>query len=333
MSLIFTNIGTANDTSIGPSVALSGVTVPADSLIIVVVSEYAVGIGATGGSLSDSVNGSYTSGTPIGNNNNPALYGFGNYFYFSNSVALSSASITYTKNTIGAKASISAFYVVGANLIDSAVTASTFGSSNSNPLFTLTSGTPSIANEAFVAIITDDAGNAWFGQDSGDGWGAPPNATSATGTFGSIAGGSQTNTGTGTKSFSPANSGLVTVNYASWILGFETAIKSSKIVSYSTASPQLAASKITSYATASPELPVSKLTSYAVLNPQLSLSKLVGYAILTPLTLTGLAATGQVGTMTVSIGVHQTGVYGTGEAGQPTATATSLYQPTIYIVT
>jgi len=222
--IIVTNIGTASNTS-GATVTLTGVTVPAGALIFVVAVEYIGGTNTTGGSISDATNGSYTAGTALPNGDNPSYVqyrGFGRYYYFPNSGALSGATITYTKNSNNAQAAISAFYATGilaTSPLDTAVTASNSDSPSTNPLFTLTSGTPSVAGELMVAVVTTDA-TGWFVQDTGHGWAVPPISVYTGGT-GEINGGTQVNTGTGTKSFSPGNNSGQARNYAAWVLGFK----------------------------------------------------------------------------------------------------------------
>jgi len=212
--VITTNIGTNSNTS-GATVTLTGVTVPAGAMIFVVTDEY---ISSVGGTLADTVN-TYTAGTAIANENN-AGYGFGKYFYVLNCVALNNGTITYTKSTSGDTALISAFYVTGiatSSALDTAVTSTAYGSGT----ISLTSGTPAVAGELFVAFATSyDAYKNWFTQDTTHGWATPPTAVNSTSHH--IDGGTQVNTGTGTKIFAPSGSDVNT-HYAAWILGFEPA--------------------------------------------------------------------------------------------------------------
>ena len=226
---VITNIGTNLNNS-GATLTITGVTVPAGALIFVGICEYASGDNTTGGTVADGVNaGNYAAGTALANGDNPSYIqyrGFGRYHYIANSSALSSATITYTKNTSGSAAVMSAFYVTGiaaVSPLDTAVSASNNDSTSTNPLFTLTSGTPSVSGELFVALVTTDGGS-WFAQDTANSWATPPvlvyNTLNGTG---QVAGGTQINAGTGTKAFAPGNTSGASRNWAAWVLGFKPA--------------------------------------------------------------------------------------------------------------
>lgn len=176
-----TNLGTNSITGSGSSVTITGVTVPAGSLI--------VGIGtendgtSTGGTIKDGTNGNYTGPAASGNVNNTAGAVWTGLFYFPNSASLSSATITYTLAAAlsgSNSATLSACYITGAltvSPLDTVVTATAFGVSNSP---SVTSGAPS-ATDMLIGWAVQ-ASNNTFSQDSTHGWAAPPNAISGTGT-------------------------------------------------------------------------------------------------------------------------------------------------------
>jgi hypothetical protein len=210
-----TNINAATGNT-GATLTLTGVTVPTGSLIVVVVAEF--NFTSTLGSVSDGLN-TYSLAASQSPNNSAANGVFG-VFYAFNAGGLSSGTITYTRNASGVDAYVSAFYatnVAASSPIDANVTKTGFGAVNSP---TLTSGTPGQAGELFVAAMTFlGAGGIGFTQDTTNGWAAPPAATSV---FDNqmVAGGSQVNAGTGTKTFHPTTTGTSPAT-ASVILGFK----------------------------------------------------------------------------------------------------------------
>ena len=173
VALTATNIGTATSSS-GATCALTGVTVPAGSLIMVCINSYE----ALGGSCSDSLNGTYTFGASqiLGGGGS----GYQQVFYFANSAALSSGTITFTKKTIGSVVTISAFYVTGAQAlapIDPAVTASTGLANTSSP--SITSGVPSSDFELIVGMLAV-TGDAAITYTQASGFSTPPVEASQT---------------------------------------------------------------------------------------------------------------------------------------------------------
>jgi hypothetical protein len=200
-----TNIGTNNSAGVS-TVTLAGVTVPAGSLIIVEVIDASSTIG---GSVSDGVNTYTASGGVF--LNNVSTNGFMRTWFAPNA-SLSAGTITYTLQATTA-ASISAIYssnIITSSPLDSAVTATAFGSSTTP---TVTSGTPASTGELFVAGIGE--GGSTFTQDSGHGWTSPPNVDSNN----NVAGGKQVNAGTGTKIFAPTLGASTT--WAVNVLGFK----------------------------------------------------------------------------------------------------------------
>ena len=202
-----TNIGTAASNS-GPTCALTGVNAPAGSMIVVCVN---VDDGTHGGSCSDSVNGSYTFGTQqlLGGGSN----GYGQFFYFPNSSALSGATITYTKASSGSYVAMSVFYVTGARStspIDTATVATAAGTSTSP---SVTSGVPTSQYELMIGFLAFD-GNGGGSYTQASGFSTPPNLVSAafpSSLTGVAAGGNELNTSKSAVTFNPTITG--SVNY------------------------------------------------------------------------------------------------------------------------
>lgn len=203
MAISVTNIGIYNANSLATTATITIPVggVPSGSLIVLAASELAAYV--AGGSAADTNNTPYSSIAHVS-----YATTFFQQFYFQNAAALVSGNtITYTKQS-PIQTLLSAFYATGiatSGVLDTAVTAS--GTT------TVTSGTPSIAGELFVALagvhaITSTGGT--YVQDTGNGWSAPYSTSNAS--YGPtsknlIGGGNQVNSGTGTKTFAPT--GLV----------------------------------------------------------------------------------------------------------------------------
>ncbi len=120
----------------GATISLSNLTVPAGVLIVVLTAEATSG---SAGTLADGGSNTWstaTSGAMSG------AAGFGTFFYVANCNAINNGLITYTRQTSGRSASLTAFYVTGiatSTPLDTAVTATTAVNS-ATP--TVTSGTP-----------------------------------------------------------------------------------------------------------------------------------------------------------------------------------------------
>lgn len=217
-AITLTSIGTNSNTS-GATLAITGVTVPANALVVVVVVEYNSSVGI--GTVADGVNsGNYSSFTAL-NPNGSAYDGYGNIFYYQNSSAIVSGTITYTKASTGS-AVMSAFYATGVatvSAVDSAVTTSVTGVVVSGSVTSLTSGTPTSSGNLFVGVLFQGASVSSYTQDTGNGWAVPP--ISIVGTNAAVSGGTQVNSGVSTKTFQPSVSGLS--YYASEIVGFKAA--------------------------------------------------------------------------------------------------------------
>ena len=167
-------------------------TVPAGALIVVLVAENA----GTIGTMADATNGSYAAATSASFNSAADV---GGVFYFANSTALSSVTLTYTKHTSGSSVAMSAFYVTGmatSSVLDAAVTASVTGSSTSP---SVTGGTPGALNELIVGAAFCTGAPAYT---QASGFATPPNSVSISTTL-TAAGGDQFVTGGGATTFAP----------------------------------------------------------------------------------------------------------------------------------
>lgn len=224
MAISVTSIGTNANTS-GTTVAISGASVPAGALIVAAATDSS--ISSVFGYCADSVNGSYASITQAWLDNSESR-GFGQVFYFENSAALSSAALTYTKDSNNSKALISALYATGiatTSALDSAVTASAYGVSVGPSSFS--SGTPSQTGELFVGWMSYLLNNSSlsFNQDTTDGWtstgGLATVGTTGPGTQSTGGGGNQVNAGGGTIKFNPSDTNAQ--SWAAFIVGFKAA--------------------------------------------------------------------------------------------------------------
>lgn len=210
MTISVTTIGQTTNGGSQPTFTLTA-TVPAGALIIVNVTDS----GGTS-SVTDTAGNSYTEITPIGGTPNPINH----LFYCSNCLALSGGTITYHKVSSGSFATMIAAYATGiANaVLDPAVTVSqTNNGSSTDPVYTLTSGVPSVAGELFISEFQSNFGANEWRIDTGNGW-----------TQISFQGGSngiaylsyQVNAGTGTKKQQPGNPFHVGTSLSGYIIGF-----------------------------------------------------------------------------------------------------------------
>lgn len=204
MSISVTNLGVASN-SAGGTLALTGLTVPAGSLIVVIAAEEN-GTGANG-SVSDGTNNYSVANTASGF----GAVGSGRVF-FAPAAALTNGTITYTKGGPAiSNTCLSAFYATGiaqSSPLDSAVTATGSGGSNAGTTtINITSGTPKQYGELFVGCYMAVNAPPTFTLDAGDGWATPPNKTNTGVT--AVAGGSQVNgaTSLATVAFKPTQSG------------------------------------------------------------------------------------------------------------------------------
>jgi hypothetical protein len=206
-----TSIGT-NQNVAGATLTLTGVTVPAGSLIVVVVAET-----GGGGTVADGVNTYSTATNQVDAQLTTILT-----IFFAPNATLSAGTITYTKAVSGDATNISAFYssnILTASPQDAAVTASASSTTNTP---SVTSGTPAQSGELFVGAVSDTpTTNQTFSQDTTHGWAAPPNSIQNAGATLLLAGGTQVNAGTGTKIFSPTFSGGSTPSIAIAVVGFK----------------------------------------------------------------------------------------------------------------
>ena len=152
------DLGSSNNAA-GATLTLTGVTVPANSLVCVAVSE---AVAVTAGTLSDGTN-SYTA---ITSELMSTSVGIGVIFEFFYTGAQSNLTLTYTKGGTGDKCSMAAFYALGVNgttPVDSAVTA-VAQSTSATP--TITSGVPTQSGDLIVAMVAYDysSGDTIYGR-------------------------------------------------------------------------------------------------------------------------------------------------------------------------
>ncbi len=206
MGISVNNIGTnyVASASVGSAVTLTGVTLPAGSLIVVLVNEFNT---TSFGTMSDGVN-TYQSVTQT-ESSGPSANAI---FYAYTTGALSSATISYTKQG-GDSCALSAVYATGispSNQLDTNVTTKFTSSAANPPVVSLASGAPSMAGELFIALLGgQNNGTNAFTQDSADGWSSPPNAVDFGGSqtgHGQVAGGYLINSDTGSKVWAPTES-------------------------------------------------------------------------------------------------------------------------------
>lgn len=202
-----TSIGTQTSTS-GATCALTGVTAPAGSTIVVIVAE----VSANAGTLSDSVNGNY--GLAVSEQFNTAA-DIGAVFYFQNAAALAAGTITYTKGSTGSVVVMSAFYITGVatkSVLDPFITAAANGSSVSPAV---TSGQPSYDNELILGAVMC-LGNPTYSQSSG--MATPPVGVSSTTVLSVFGGNTIANKGVATNFAATLGT---TEKWAAVVLGFE----------------------------------------------------------------------------------------------------------------
>ena len=146
------DLGSSNNAA-GATLTLTGVTVPANSLVCVAVSE---AVAVTAGTLSDGTH-SYTK---ITSELMSTSVGIGVLFYYFYASPQSGLTLTYTKGGTGDKCSMAAFYATGINSttpVDSAVTA-VAQSTSATP--TITSGVPTQSGDLIVAMVAYDYSSA-----------------------------------------------------------------------------------------------------------------------------------------------------------------------------
>jgi hypothetical protein len=201
-----TNIGTNSCSACSATLTITAVTIPSGDLGVAAVYEDSA---TACGSLSDGTH-SYTAA--VQNNNSGSAGGFTCIFYFYYTSGISSATLTYTLNNTSSFTTFTAFYASGSSATPYDSAALGTGANGS-----VTSGTPSVSGELFVAIVAATTTNITFTQASG--WSAPPNSVTINSTD-LIAGGTLVNSGTSTKTFAPTLGGSSPQSNL-FILGFE----------------------------------------------------------------------------------------------------------------
>lgn len=187
MAIAVTDLGSAQNGS-GATLTLTGVTVPAGALIFVQVCEQSNTI--NGIAISDGTGNFYNVAVGAANGGSIAN-GYGVAYYCVNAVALSGATITYTKGVSGSRTAMSAFYATGVNKsspFDSSLNASASGTSTSP---SVTSGTPKQGGELIVGLLAwQSVSGDTFTQDSTHAaYAAPPDAQGTAPAGAAVAGG------------------------------------------------------------------------------------------------------------------------------------------------
>lgn len=196
-------------TSIGSNSNITGATltqstgvIPAGASIVVCVQEFG---SSSANNMSDSVNGAYTLVNSQSDVTGPSVTAV---FAFLNSAAISSGTITYTKNQGNAHVVLWGAYAINlTGSVDAAVTTGSSSAAGAPPVVNVTSGTPASANELFVACTGGQTSpTQGYTQDTSHGWIAPPFSLINSGVTNAdswLAGGYLVNSGTGTKTFNP----------------------------------------------------------------------------------------------------------------------------------
>jgi len=188
--------------------------VPAGATIIVAVRESTTTTNPTSGSVTDSAGNSYTLSGAIVN-----TAGRTGIWYCQNCLTIASAgTITYTKTGATTDPTvICAGYITGIGAYDSAVFASSVSNSNVTTL-TVTSGTPSVAGELFVAFMGVQVSETTITNDLY--WASPP-FDAAVSTTPCPIGGFRLNAGNGALTYVP--SWGTTGTCAGAVIGFQPA--------------------------------------------------------------------------------------------------------------
>lgn len=201
MALAATNIGTNSSDSGASSTVSVGSTLAVGSIVVILCGEYTST--ATPGTVADSQGNSYSL-ISSGNPNNNTGYGIFSVYYAVLSKALvgGTDTITYTKHTSGNDAMTTAWVMTGAGILDTGVTASTYGSSSSP---SVTGGAPVGTNDYILGLL-GMAGSVSdsFTQDSTHAaYSTPPNRSNDAGSGLWLAGGGVLNTGSGALTYAP----------------------------------------------------------------------------------------------------------------------------------
>lgn len=196
MSISVTDIGSTSTNTFSSSASLTwtpGVAVPAGSTIVLVFSSPATGL-----SFSDSAGNNYTSIGQITVTGTALIL----YAYECQGCLALTTSSTITFSTTDATSTsicVDGLYLTGAGALDTNVTNT---ATVAAAVVTVTSGSPVVANELFIAAeVSTKLGS--FTQSTG--WSSPPDNPAAA-SANNLIGGNQLNTGTGTLAYSPTYS-------------------------------------------------------------------------------------------------------------------------------
>lgn len=196
-----TDLGTSNNAA-GATLTLAGITVPANSLIVVVTNE---AVATTDGTLSDGGTNTYAKAAAVTESTSA---GRAIVWYIYNCAALNNATLTFTKAGTGHVAAMTAFYATGVQISpDPRDTAFQNSSAVNSATPTVTSNAPTAAGELVVAVCAySNAVAKTYTQDSTHNFNVPISATNAQGTA-SLGGGHLNVGGSLAVTFAPTLSG------------------------------------------------------------------------------------------------------------------------------
>src|SRR5258706_2245004 len=215
MPLSVTNIGSNTGVAVNTvAVTVPAGGVPAGALIVVCVSDNSVS--GTGGlnAVADTGGNVYTSAVQA-NNNNAAANGCGIMYTANVTKALvNTNTITYTLGTATSSAAVAAFYIKGAPTLIEAKNSATGSSTTPS----VTSGTPSVAGDLFIGMVSATTLVSSFTQDSTNAaWASPPGQVSIAAP--PLGGGNVVNAGAGTRTYAPTFG--TTDTWAALIMGVQ----------------------------------------------------------------------------------------------------------------
>jgi len=215
MPLSVTNIGSNTGVAVNTvAVTVPAGGVPVGALIVVCVSDNSVS--GTGGlnAVADTGGNVYTSAVQA-NNNNAAANGCGIMYTANVTKALvNTNTITYTLGTATSSAAVAAFYIKGAPTLIEAKNSATGSSTTPS----VTSGTPSVAGDLFIGMVSATTLVSSFTQDSTNAaWASPPGQVSIAAP--PLGGGNVVNAGAGTRTYAPTFG--TTDTWAALIMGVQ----------------------------------------------------------------------------------------------------------------
>ncbi len=232
MAFSTTNIGTQSGIAATITVSV-GSTVPSGSVVVCLTTEqgFHSAVSASG-TVADSASNVYAN---VAFRADPSGDGVAANQAINSTTISGGGTISFTPFDALNFVVMTCFYVTGAKTtspLDSSTVATGIGSGGPP---SATSGSPTAAGELFIAVCgwNYPSGNPTFTLDTGNGWTNPPPTTLVTTASGvyviGIAGGTQVNAGTGTKTTAPTFIGTSSnMNAAALIYGLKPTISPPK---------------------------------------------------------------------------------------------------------